>query len=170
MNLPKNEDAFLEIIEKIITDFKKMVEDKGYKLLLNENGIPRDEDSCQILFDIYLKNYCKSREIDLTREVQTGRGPIDFRFSSTVNFIAHVELKKENNPKLVHGLSKQLPTYMNSEEVSIGFFVIFDFGTKDILKLKEELKTQRIKLEKNKRIKLRIIYIDARPKPSASKI
>jgi len=54
-----------------------------------------------------------------------------------VNTVAHVELKKENNSKLAHGLSKQLPTYMNSEEVSLGFFIIFDFDTKDIRNKRE---------------------------------
>ncbi|WP_292389412.1 hypothetical protein, partial [Methanosarcina sp. UBA5] len=78
-----------------------------------------------------------NKGIDLTREVQTGRGPIYFIFSSTVNTVAHVELKKENNSKLAHGLSKQLPTYMNSEEVSLGFFIIFDFDTKDIRNKRE---------------------------------
>lgn len=168
IKLPKNEDQFLEIIDEIITDFKNMVENKGYRLLLYDNGKPRHEELCQILFDVYLKNYCRSVGIDLTREVQTGRGHIDFRFSSDVHFIAHVELKKEDNPKLTHGLSKQLPTYMISEKVKLGFFVIFEFGMKDISGLKDKLEKQRIELEREKEIKLRIIYINAQSKPSAS--
>ncbi len=168
IKLPKNEDQFLEIIDEIITDFKNMVENMGYKLLLDDNGKPRYEELCQILFDVYLKNYCRRVGIDLTREVETGRGPIDFRFSSGVRFIAHVEFKKENNPKLAHGLSKQLPTYMISEKVKLGFFVIFEFGMKDISELKDKLEKQRIELEREKGIKLRIIYINAKSKPSAS--
>lgn len=168
IKLPANEDEFLEMIDEIITDFKNMVENTGYKLLLDDSGKPRNEELCQILFDVYLKKYCRHVGIDLTREVQTGRGPIDFRFSSSVHFLAHVELKKENNLKLVHGLSKQLPTYMNSEEVRLGFFIIFEFGIKNISKLKEELEKQRIELERDMEIKLRIVYIDAKRKPSAS--
>lgn len=168
IKIPKNEDRFLDIVDEIITDFKNMIENEGYKLLLDNNGKPRHEEYSQILFNVYLKNYCRSVGIDLTREVQTGRGLIDFRFSSGVHFIAHVELKKENNPKLTHGLSKQLPTYMISEKVRLGFFVIFEFGMKDISELKDKLEKQRIELEREKGIKLRIIYINAKSKPSAS--
>lgn len=139
VKIPQNEDMFLETIWEIITDFKQMVETDGYKLLWESNGIPKDEDSCQILFHIYLKKHCKSLRIDLTREPETGRGPIDFRFSSTVNYIAHVEFKKETNSKLVQGLNTQLPTYMTSEGVKLGFYVIFDFGLKDISNLKGDL-------------------------------
>lgn len=168
IELPKNEDQFFEIIDQIIIDFKNMVENKGYRLLLDGMGNPRHEEHCQILFDVYLKNYCKSLGIDLTREVETGRGPIDFRFAAGPHFIVHVELKKDNNPKLTHGLSNQLPTYMNSETVRLGFFLVFEFGIKDISEVKDELEKERIKLEKDREIKLRIIYIDAKSKPSAS--
>ena len=57
---------------------------------------------------------------------------------------------------------------MNSETVRMGFFLVFEFGTKDISKAKDELEKERIKLEIERGIKLRIIYIDAKSKPSAS--
>jgi hypothetical protein len=164
------EEEFLKTINKIITDFKNLVENSGCRLLWDEHGNPRDEESCQILFDIYAKKYCQNVGIDLTREVETGRGPVDFRFSSKAHFTAHIEFKKENNSKLSHGLTKQLLTYMSSEDVKIGFFVIFDFGTRDISKLKVDLEAQRIKLEQDKGLTLRIIYIDTRLKLSASKL
>ena len=168
IKLPTNDDEFFEIINNIIIDFKNMVENKGYRLLLDANKKPMHEEYCQILFEVYLKNHCKDLGIDLTREVETGRGSIDFRFAAGPYFIVHVELKKDNNPKLTHGLSNQLPTYMNSETVRMGFFLVFEFGTKDISKAKDELEKERIKLEIERGIKLRIIYIDAKSKPSAS--
>lgn len=170
LKIPESEEAFFEILEEIITDFKNTVENRAYKLLWDAERIPRDEEYCQILFDVCLDKYCKSKGIDITREPETGRGPIDFRFSSTVYYIAHVEIKKDNNPKLVHGLTKQLPTYMGSEGVRLGFFIVFDFGIKDISNLKGKLEQQCIELEKNRNLKLRIIYIDAKPKLSASNV
>ncbi|MGB9927809.1 MAG: hypothetical protein ACPK85_05325 [Methanosarcina sp.] len=170
LNFNDNEKDFLKIIDKIIVDFKNLVENRGYRLLWDEYGNPRDEESCQILFDIYAKKYCQNVGIDLTREVETGRGPVDFRLSSNAHFTAHVEFKKESNSKLSHGLTKQLPTYMSSEDAKIGFFVIFDFGTRDISKLKNDLEAQRIELERDKEIILRVVYIDARMKLSASKL
>lgn len=164
------EEDFLKIIDKIIADFKNLVENSGCRLLWDERGNPRDEESCQILFDIYAKKYCQNVGIDLTREVETGRGPVDFRFSSNSHFTAHVEFKKENNSKLSHGLTKQLPTYMSSEDVKIGFFVIFDFGTREISKLKDDLEAKRIEMERDKGIILRVVYIDAKMKLSASKL
>ncbi len=170
IKIPVTEEEFFEIVDEIISNFKNMIENSGYELLWDESGKQRKEEICQVLFDVCLKSYCKSRGIDLTREPETGRGPIDFRFSSTVDYIAHVELKKDSNPKLAHRLSKQLPTYMSSEDVRLGFFIIFDFGNKDISKLKEKLEKQRTELEKNQNLKLRIIYIDVKPKPSASHV
>lgn len=164
---PTTEELFFELLGEIINEFKDTVENKAYKLLWDAKETPRNEEDCQLLFNVCLEKYCKSRGIDLTREPETGRGPIDFRFSSTVNYVAHIEIKKDNNPKLVHGLIKQLPIYMSSDGVRLGFFIVFDFG-KDISKLKGKLDQQRIELEKDQNLKLRIIYIDAKPKLSAS--
>ncbi len=62
-------------------------------------------------------------------------------------------IKKDNNPKLIQGLTKQLPIYMSSDGVRLGFFIVFDFGIKDISKLKGKLEQQRIELEKDKKFK-----------------
>jgi hypothetical protein len=169
--MPKNEDDFFNIISNIINNFKKDVESIGYKLLLDNNSekFP-SEEKCQILFDYSIKRHAKSQGIDFTREPETRRGTVDFRFSSTVHYITHIELKKSSHPRLIHGLSDQLPTYMESEDVKLGFFIIFDFGDVDLLQQKVKLEEKRIQLEKEKDIKIEIVFIDVRKKPSASKI
>lgn len=170
IEIPRNIQEFRNIIYEIIIDLKKMVENEGYKLLLDDYGQPRDETICQILFNVYLKKYCNILDIDTTKEPDTGRGLIDFRFSKGVNYIAHIEIKKGSNPKLEHGLKKQLPTYMGADGANIGFLVIFDFGQKKIDSILKKIKKEKEDIIKNKKMLIDIIRIDAKKKISASKV
>lgn len=167
---PGNMNEFKAIIEEIIMDFRKVVETEGYKLLHDDNGQPRDESICQTLFNVHLKKYCKMKGIDLTKEPETGRGPVDFRFSDGVDYVAHIEIKKDANPKLEHGLEKQLPTYMEADEVNVGFMIIFDFGEKDIDSVVDRMNEEKVQLMDSKGLMIEIIRIDSRQKASASKV
>ena len=166
---PRNDNEFIKNIEYILQIFNHEIETIGYKFLYNDEGKPEDEMKCQDIFDLMLKKRFRSRGIDLTRETDTRRGLIDFR-ASTVHCTAHIEIKKSTNPQLSHGLKKQLPVNMNSENVLYGFFIIFDFGEKNISALKQKLERQRIEIERSGDLKIQIIYVDAKKKPSASKV
>lgn len=165
---PTNCNEFIDTIEEILNNFIHDVGTIGYTFLYNDEEKPKNEKECQNLFDFKLKDIFHNRGMDLTRETDTRRGFVDFRVSS-VHCTAHIEIKTSTHPDLSHGLKKQLPTYMDSEKVYYGFFVIFDFGEKDITKLKNNLEIQRIDIEQNKCIKIKILYVDANKKPSASK-
>ena len=167
---PRSITDFKDIVERIIIDFKKMVEIEGYKLLHDDFGQPRDERICQTFFYVYLNKYCKTMGIDLTKEPETGRGPVDFRFSNGVEYVAHIELKKDANPKLEHGLKKQLPTYMEADEVNVGFILIFDFGERDIDSIVESMEEEKERLKESKNLLIEIVRIDARQKVSASRV
>jgi len=166
---PRNDNEFIKNIEYILQIFNHEIETIGYKFLYDDEGKPEDEMKCQDIFDLMLKKMFRSRGIDLTRETDTRRGLIDFR-ASTVHCTAHIEIKKSTNPQLSHGLKKQLPVNMNSENVLYGFFIIFDFGEKNISALKQKLERQRIEIERSGDLKIQIIYVDAKKKPSASKV
>lgn len=168
LKIPENPNEFHLIVKQLLFELKDMVETEGYKLLIDESGHPRNENICQTLFYLYLKNICKSHNIDLTREPAIGRGNIDFRFSSTVNYIAHVEIKTETNPKLKAGIIKQLPTYMKAEGVNIGFLIIFNFGRKSISHLLKSIEDEIEIIQNQVGIVLEFIVIDSRKKKTAS--
>lgn len=165
---PTNCKEFIDTIEKLLTTFIHDVNTIGYTFLYSDEGKPKIEKVCQDLLDFRLKYIFHSCGIDLTRENDTRRGFVDFRVSS-IHCTAHIEIKTSTHSDLFHGLKKQLPTYMDSEKVQYGFFIIFDFGEKDITELKNNLEMQRVDIERNKCIKIKIIYVDATKKPSASK-
>ena len=169
MEPPRNCKEFIKHIEAILQNFIHDMETIGYNFLYDDKGKPKHEKECQDIFDFKLKGLFHSRGIDLTRETDTRRGLIDFR-ASTVHCTAHIEIKKSTNPTLSHGLEKQLPVYMNAEKGIYGFFIIFDFGEKDISSLKENLEKLSGEIENKGDMKIQIIYVDAKKKPSASQV
>jgi hypothetical protein len=73
---------FVNAINKMVREFCNYVENnQGWKLLWNENNTPRREDAAQSLFLGIIKHYCKANNIDISREVDIGRGPVDFKVS-----------------------------------------------------------------------------------------
>jgi len=165
-----NEQEFTIEIAKIIAAFKKFIEDNsGWRLLWNDNGKAKHEEAAQLVFLGIVKHYCAANNIDVTREADIGRGPVDFKVSQGHQFRALIELKKANNSKYWNGLHRQLPKYQDAEDVANGFFVTIVLFDKDIKKIAE--------LEKNisavstvTKYNISSIVIDARPQVSASKL
>ena len=76
------QEGIQSIIEQIIAQFKHLVEDNSlYKLFYNDNKTRKREDAIQLLFYGIADKYCKDNNIDCSREINNGRGPIDFKFS-----------------------------------------------------------------------------------------
>ena len=102
--------SFVQAVRSIINAFKLFVEDNaGYKLLWNDQLIrPKREEAAQLLFVGITKAYCIANNVDLSREVNLGCGPVDFKFSAGYKSRALVEVKRANNGKFLNGLRKQL--------------------------------------------------------------
>jgi hypothetical protein len=80
----KDVKTFRVAVEKIIGQYTLFIEDnKGYRLLWNDKPkSPKSEEAAQLLFLGIVKQYCKLNNIDISKEVDIGRGPVDFKFSS----------------------------------------------------------------------------------------
>ena len=74
------------------------------------------------------------------------------------------ELKYSDNPQWKHGLEKQLPQYMISEQAKYGYYVVLDVGSFNRDKM-QTLEDIRAELKQQ----CEICYIDAGKKNSASK-
>jgi hypothetical protein len=116
-------EDFEEVIELVVKQFRLFVEEQGgWELLWDSSGKDKPEHAAQLLFRGIAQHYCKANNISLDPEVNLGRGPVDFKFSSGYFHRAHLEIKKLHNGKFWNGLEKQLPSYMKSDEVSDGWF------------------------------------------------
>lgn len=165
----RTSEEVLEIVLKICNKFKKLVEDNGLsKELYNEGTLkPRREESSQKLLYAIADSYCEANNIDLTRESDAGRGPVDFKFSNgyTSRVLIEVKLNK-NNPK--KGYEKQLAVYQKAENAVNAVFLVLIVteNTRDV----EELERLVLGLKKEKQVCPELVVIDGRIQPSASNV
>lgn len=168
-----NDTAFLDKIFEFTKYYKDFVEIRaGYKLLWNETKtVPRSEEDVQILFKGILDEHCRANNIDFTREVNQGMGPVDFRFSTGYSKRVLLEAKLAKNTKFWNGLKKQLPKYMQIDSCRLGIFLVIAFTDNDIKRV-NDIQTIARETEEKYKIAIKTIVVDARVdnKESASKL
>ncbi|MHB1381050.1 MAG: hypothetical protein ACYCXJ_02360 [Thermoleophilia bacterium] len=167
-----DDDTFIEVIKLVIQKFKHFVEEQGgWRLLWNDGYTEKPEEAAQLLFKGVAQSYCEANDIVLDREVNLGRGPVDFKFSSGYQQRALLEIKKLHNGKFWNGLSKQLPSYLRSDDCELGWFLTIRYRDHGVT---EEWKTEAPevvkKISHEQGLRLSTIEVDGRPKPSASKL
>ncbi|WPP52768.1 hypothetical protein [Catalinimonas niigatensis] len=170
--VPSNQNGFNKFTKEVIKQFEQFIENNsGYKLLWDDKGKrPKSEEASQLLFTGIVKHYCKANNIDLNREINLGRGPVDFKFSSGYEHRALIEVKLAKNSKFWNGLEKQIVKYLEVEEIKKGHFIVICYNDNDIKKVTNIEKIASEVGKKNKVI-LNVIVIDASfDKPSASKL
>jgi hypothetical protein len=165
------EEKFILSINNMMAAFKNFIENnRGWSLLWNDNKTPKSEEAAQLLFLGIVKHYCQANNIDISKEVNIGRGPVDFKASQGSSFRSLLELKLAKNSKFWNGLEKQLPKYLEAEGVSIGYFIIIVYSEKDFKKISElQLRIREINDKTGYAIKSIIINAQYGP-PSASKL
>ena len=141
---------------------KDVIENKGgYRIFYIKNKPIRKETDAHILFR--LTWHCTPS--DVSREVNDGRGPADFKISRGVSDKTMVEFKLASNPQLRRNLERQLELYMLASGAQAGYKVIIYFTDEEFIKIHKILK--ELHMEEDPHIYL----IDARldNKPSGSK-
>lgn len=121
----QTEEEFLGVIHTVIEQFQLYIEQEGgWYLLWDKGNEEKHEHAAQLIFRGIAEHYCRANNISLDPEVNLGRGPVDFKFSTGHQFRAHLEVKKLHNGKYWNGLEKQLPTYLKSDDgARNGWFV-----------------------------------------------
>ncbi len=166
-----NHEEFVAVIEKIIERFKHFVEQNGGWKALWHDGEEMTEETAQLLFLGVAQAYCEANGINVDREVELGRGPVDFKFSSGYEARALIEVKKLESGKFWNGLRHQLPSYLASDRSRDGWLLAVRFRDAGVSEtrartLGAEVATVATELD----LDLRYGLVDARPKPSASKL
>lgn len=162
---------FFDIINSLIKKFKHSIIHKGdFKLLWNDDGTPRKEYIVQQVFWCVIRDFCKLKNIDISRENDTGRGSIDFKLSNGYSYRILFETKLASNSDFWHGLEVQTIQYMISEEIKNAIFLVIIYEHDEFSKIKEiEIRAKEINNKYN--VNIRIELIDAtNNKPSASKL
>ena len=162
---------FQSVIDRIVCSFKLYVEENaGWSLLWNDDNTPKREAAAQALFLGIVKHYCAANDIDISKEANIGRGPVDFKVSHGYKFRALLEVKLARNTRFWSGIERQLPKYMHAEDVKIGFFLVVVFDERDAKRITEISKRIRV-LNRQTGYDLKEIIVDASANPlSASKL
>jgi hypothetical protein len=155
-------DSYTNALKRV-NFLKHVIESNdGYRLFWNENGEPiKREKDLQV---IYRLTWFGSA-FDANREVNNGRGPVDYKVSKGSADMSLVEFKLASNTQLERNLQKQVEVYEKANQTDKSIKVIMFFTDT------EEAKVDRILLSLELDQEEAIILIDARNdnKPSGSK-
>lgn len=163
--------SFRLMVDDLLKQFKHYVEEnRGWNLLWNEDKSPRKETAAQDLFLGIVKHYCKANNIDISREPDIGRGPVDFKTSHGYNLRALIEVKLAKNTKFWHGLETQLPKYQDAEDVELGYFLVIAYTRTDLRRIRDIQERVQF-VNSNTGYEISAIVVDAKRKPlSASRL
>jgi hypothetical protein len=159
--------TLLACVRAICDQFGTLIEDNGLNELLYDKGKLKHERFAQLLFYGIADSYCAANNLDLSREPNAGRGPVDFKLSQGYRAKVNVEVKYSSNTALVRGFTNQLPDYDKAEKTQHSIYLILK-TTQSTASIKAVKKTADIAKQQGKRSP-DIIIVEAERKPSASK-
>ena len=143
--------------------FKDVIENKGgHRIFYGPEGVPiKREIDVHIMFRLVWFGTVS----DVSREVDDGRGPVDYEVSRGAADKTMVEFKLASNSQLKRNLLKQLEVYKAAGDAQSGFKVIVYFTESELVRVEGILRDLKMSDDKN------IVLIDARAdnKPSGSK-
>jgi hypothetical protein len=173
---PSSEEDFREWVEKLTLEFQHAVEEQDLWRVLWDDALqkPRKEKIVQAVAAAMFAAHSRAAKVDVSREVDMGRGPVDFKFSQgTWEKRALIEVKLINSSKFFSGASKQLPQYLRTEQIEFGIYLCVgytdaDFAPERVKRVDDTLRALSIE----KGVTMKPIYVDARHtnKQSASTI
>jgi len=141
--------------------FKKWVEDKDGYLSLHTASQRASEAEVQRLVFLALQ----ASSFDVNREVNNGRGPVDFKVSRGADDKALLEVKMASNTSLRRNLERQVEVYKKANETSRAVKLIIYYSEEELMKVTAILNDLEINASDA------IVLVDARRdnKPSGSR-
>jgi hypothetical protein len=141
--------------------FKGYIENQDGYRLINRAGQPFSRESeVQLFFGLIWYR----TEFDVNREVNNGRGPVDYKVSNGAFDKSLIEFKLGSNKSLKRNLEKQVAIYEAANRTHVSVKVIVYYTEKDEKRVKGILGELSLTADES------IVLIDARSdnKPSAS--
>lgn len=146
---------------KRITFLKQVIENNdGYRLFYIDGKPIKREDDLQIIYRLtwYASDY------DVNREVNNGRGSVDYSVSKGSEDKTLIEFKLASNSGLKNNLAKQVEVYEQANNTRKSIKVILYFDGRELMRANKILKELKIENKPN------VVLIDAGRKPSASNV
>ena len=150
---------------KIADSYKEWIEYHHGAIVIQNADSQSREKTVQYTIHLTATEFCKMYNWDFSPEVDSGRGPVDFKISRG-NDKTVVEVKLTSNSQCVHGLEVQIEEYAKAEATDKKVFILVNTGQGE----------SRIKAVTDKREQMlsvgmhpaEVVVIDARPKNAAS--
>ena len=155
-----NSDAYDESLDRL-NFLKHVIEDQdGYRLFYVDGKPIKKESILQILFRLVWYG----TTFDVNREVNNGRGPVDYKISSGKYNSSLVEFKLATNSKLKQNLMNQVEIYKQAADTNYSIKAIIYFTESEYKKVTQILTDIGMIGSRD------VVLIDARidNKPSAS--
>lgn len=170
-NAISSEDDLMSFVHSIIGKFRHWAEDKGGWRVFWDNKLSAiPEPNMQLLFLGILDGYCEQAGLRLDREVETGRGPVDFTITGDKRIRVLVEMKKLTHGEFWHGLYVQTPLYMQGQNVTHAIFLaIRDSDSSPMRERWRKLDQEAAAVSDETGLRIEIERVDILPKDSASK-
>ena len=149
-------------VRRRIEFFKDVIENKGGHELFYAKGEPiRREADVQILFRFVWRD----TPSDVSREVDDGRGPADYKISRGSVDKTLVEFKLAQNTQLKRNLKSQVEVYRKASDAQYGYKVILYFSYRELMQVQRILGDLELQDDPH------VVLVDARRdnKPSGSK-
>lgn len=152
-------DEALQAIEV----FKDYVENQDGWRVINRGGGKTfaNESEVQGFFGLLLQ----PSRFDVNREVNNGRGPVDFKISKGLDKTL-IEFKLAKSGSLERNLTNQLEVYEKANKTNSSVYVIIGYTESEVAKTTTLMK----KLGLDQPNTRKVVLIDASPKASASKV
>lgn len=169
---PRNQTELSTLIGRVLGNFKTFIEQGGgWRLLWNSDGSEKNENAAQLVFMGMAREYLRLFGVEVDREVELGRGPVDFKISAGNNVRLLIEVKKAHTGTFWNGLNDQLPSYLASDRTREGWLVAIRYrDTKCTTDRLKQLPTAVTQAAGRTGKTLHYIAIDGRRPLSASKI
>lgn len=121
LSLPKasTPEEVEAVVLRIIKKFTEIVENNGGWSAFytrGENSEVMHESYPQKLFYGVADAYCDANNLDISPETNSGRGPVDFKFSNGKKAKVLVEIKLTSSSQLKHGFNVQVGEYEKAEK------------------------------------------------------
>lgn len=170
--VPRSQGEFEQWLVDLVMAFKTAVEDNGlWRALWNDEQTKhRPEAIAQVIARATWIAHCRSCDIDITREADCGRGPVDFKFTRGWQARGLIEVKHIASTQFTHGAATQLPIYLKGEKARFGVYMCIGYADRDFSEDRLELVRDACQaITKQGETRVIPIFVDARPKASASK-
>lgn len=165
-------DNVHEFIGAVNGKFRHFVEERGgWRLLRNDDtDRPKRETSIQLLYRGVVESYCEAAHVKLDREVNLGRGPVDFMFTNWEQRVL-MEVKKVRNANFWNGLEDQLTSYLTSEGCQDGWYLAIRFSdTPTEIRRSASLAERTREASRSSGFNLQSMLVDARIHRGASEL